>query len=612
MKKLVWAALLTAILLGALSLVTTVHAETVVAGWQVKDTGGHASESDGMITLSGDERAAGPNLYREFKPQTDFEVTFQLKAETLGEVHRDPAGAGEGFGFGFGTGLAPKSPGAAFELRARAGGQFLLVWHDDLCDRYGWDCNWIPFVYNGIGYNDGSAYWNSPVDRSNSTVKPDVWYTVKLKVTANPFTLTAEVYTENGMFLGSLTVDTINNFTFKDIRYVGMSSGFGGTFYVRNITGIAPVAKFTLSTDPAGGEGLFLNASESSPQDQIVDYFWDFGDNSVAHSIPPGISHGYPDPGAYNVTLTVWDVNGLNASYSQIIRVKVSTQISISAEPSCTVGSPINIYGNLTDYYGNGLANEPVVLKYGFPGAEERYPISSAFTDASGNYKVQWVTTATGTFILRAEWKGNDTHPAAYTNMTLNSLPLQDNSVFFVESNSTVASLAFNSATSELSFTVTGPSGTEGHVKTAISKSLLANAENLHVQLDGKQLNYTLTQTDNSWTLLFHYSHSTHQISVHVPLGTSPTGNGTPLSLASSSPASTTNPETSNINYGLLAFVLAAIAFTAILGGYALGRSKKTNLNHKTPHPQNRSLFPKVPFSGTSHVSTRAAQNSFI
>ena len=43
----------------------------------------------------------GPYLVREFNPTGDFEVSLDLKAETLGEVSRDPMGAGEGFNFGF-------------------------------------------------------------------------------------------------------------------------------------------------------------------------------------------------------------------------------------------------------------------------------------------------------------------------------------------------------------------------------------------------------------------------------------------------------------------------------------------------------------------------------
>ena len=192
-------------------------------GWLGTGNGGIYSESDGIITFSGDERAAGPALRRDFWPKTDFEVSIDLKAQTLGEVNRDPLGAGEGFGFGVYTNYMHPSHGVTFELRGRAGGQFLLVWHDDLCDRYGWDCNWEPFVYNGIGYNNGYAFWHPdpPQDRSNATIKPDVWYTLRLIVKREPFTVSGEVYTEESILLGAMTIDSMNDFTFDEIRYFG-------------------------------------------------------------------------------------------------------------------------------------------------------------------------------------------------------------------------------------------------------------------------------------------------------------------------------------------------------------------------------------------------------
>jgi hypothetical protein len=96
------------------------------------------------------------------------------------------------------------------------------------------------------------------------------------------------------------------------------------------------------------------------------------------------------------------------------------------------------------------------------------------------------------------------------------------------ESNSTVYDLAFNNQTSTLSFNVTGPSGTTGYVIATIPKNLLTNGENLQVYIDGNQLNYTVASTLNSWVITFNYSHSTHQISIHLESNvstTQPTGN---------------------------------------------------------------------------------------
>jgi hypothetical protein len=161
------------------------------------------------------------------------------------------------------------------------------------------------------------------------------------------------------------------------------------------------------------------------------------------------------------------------------------------------------------------LTQKLVVLKYSFPGAEEWYPIGSAFTDEAGNYNTQWLNTATGTFTLRVEWKGDGTIPSASANVTLMSLPSQ-NGVFFVESNSTVTALAFNSTSSELNFNVSGPSDTLGYVKATVAKSLLPNGTDAKIYLDGNQFSYNLQETAEFWLFTFTYHHSMHTVSIDL------------------------------------------------------------------------------------------------
>jgi hypothetical protein len=95
---------------------------------------------------------------------------------------------------------------------------------------------------------------------------------------------------------------------------------------------------------------------------------------------------------------------------------------------------------------------------------------------------------------------------------------MEKDTLFSVSSNSTVNSLAFNSTTSELSFTVTGPSGTKGYVECTIAKSLVSNAENIELFLDGNQLSYEVTSNADSWLLYFTYTHSSHHISINLPI----------------------------------------------------------------------------------------------
>jgi len=424
-------------------LITTcfsVEADVIWNEWHVTSDGGVYSETDGVLTFSGDEFAAGPTLYKEFEPpQDDFEVSIDLKAETLGEINRDPLGAGEGFGFGFTANYAQPHPGIHFQMRARAGGQFLLVWPAGLSDNYGLEYDWRPFVYNSLGYNNGYDYWHpgTSVDRSNSTVQPDVWYTLKLKVQKDPFTVTGEVYKPQGNLLGSYTIRSINNLEFSDIKYFTITSWAGGTFYIQNITGIAP---------------------------------------------------------------------------------KVQTSLTISTDSSTNqIGSPVNIQGKLCDQNEKPLFNEPIVLSYTFAGADVWYPIGSAFTNQKGTFNVQWVNNASGAITLNAQWKGNSTYAPVNTNITLNFLPITNTEMFSVESNSTITSLGFNSSIHELSFNVSGKSGTSGYTKIFIAKSILTDTQDLTVQIDGKQIDYQLTETEAKWVLSFSYNHSTHRVSLYFP-----------------------------------------------------------------------------------------------
>jgi peptidoglycan/xylan/chitin deacetylase (PgdA/CDA1 family)/PKD repeat protein len=86
--------------------------------------------------------------------------------------------------------------------------------------------------------------------------------------------------------------------------------------------------------------------------------------------------------------------------------------------------------------------------------------------------------------------------------------------IFSVASNSTVSDMSFNSTSLELGFTVAGPSGTTGLTRVTIAKTLVANITNLKVFLDGTQLQYSTTETGDSWVVSFTYTHSTHYITL--------------------------------------------------------------------------------------------------
>jgi PKD repeat protein len=286
-----------------------------------------------------------------------------------------------------------------------------------------------------------------------------------------------------------------------------------------------PVASFTCSpTVPLVGEKIAFNASSSYDVDEdIVSYLWDFDDGNISSTVTPIIVHNYTFPRTYNVTLTVTDATGLNSSISQGVPVKMPTSVSVfTSSPSTFVGFKVNITGTLRDKYGNGLRNETVVLSYTFSGIGTWTPITSDTTDNLGNYFAMWVPPATGYFVLKAEWGGNATHFGASNTTTLSSLVHQNQYVFSVESNSSISELYFNTTDWTLSFTASGPNGTKGYVKVTAAKSLAANPENVRVYLEGNQIEYSMTSTDDSWLLTFIYMHSTHQVAVDLDINIVP------------------------------------------------------------------------------------------
>jgi hypothetical protein len=108
------------------------------------------------------------------------------------------------------------------------------------------------------------------------------------------------------------------------------------------------------------------------------------------------------------------------------------------------------------------------------------------------------------------------TSPTPTPSSAPTPIPVPGQSFFFVESNSTVTELFFNSTSSELSFTVSGESGTAGYVKVTIAKSLVSSVQNVKVYLDGSQLDVTITSDEDSWLLSFNYMHSTHHVRISL------------------------------------------------------------------------------------------------
>jgi len=85
----------------------------------------------------------------------------------------------------------------------------------------------------------------------------------------------------------------------------------------------SPTASFTVTpTEPKVGVDATFDASASSANGgTILTYQWDFGDGNSTSLGDPTITHAYGSEGIYNVTLTVFDSEGLSGSTSQNVTV---------------------------------------------------------------------------------------------------------------------------------------------------------------------------------------------------------------------------------------------------------------------------------------------------
>jgi PKD repeat protein len=81
-------------------------------------------------------------------------------------------------------------------------------------------------------------------------------------------------------------------------------------------------AQFTYSpSSPDVNETVTFNASDSTPQDRIANYTWDFDDGNITTANNSILTHQFPERKTYTVTLTVTDIEGLNNTNSETIAV---------------------------------------------------------------------------------------------------------------------------------------------------------------------------------------------------------------------------------------------------------------------------------------------------
>jgi hypothetical protein len=176
----------------------------------------------------------------------------------------------------------------------------------------------------------------------------------------------------------------------------------------------------------------------------------------------------------------------------------------------------VDIAGNLTNQQNQPLNAATVVLSYLIPGVPTWNPLTSVTTGSDGSFIATWQPSATGNFLIKAEWAGNDVNAGTWESRNVSVSRGIGDALFYAESNSTLTALSFNATSREVSFTVGGVSGTTGYVRFLISDALLGNLTDLRVYMDGQETSFTTNTLGNMYSLYFQYNHSKHDVSIKL------------------------------------------------------------------------------------------------
>ena len=175
----------------------------------------------------------------------------------------------------------------------------------------------------------------------------------------------------------------------------------------------------------------------------------------------------------------------------------------------------MEINGNLS-YYNSGISQVPVLLSYSVNYGTSWIDLTTVITDNNGGFTADWTPSATGTYLIRAVFTGNNAYPGASTTVNFVLAPSEGQSDFSVTSNSTLTAFVFDSVNKQLSFTIIGPQGTTGYVEISIPKSIIGDISKLQVKLDDQQIAYSSESHPDYWLVTFNYHHSTHTVSIDL------------------------------------------------------------------------------------------------
>jgi parallel beta-helix repeat protein len=134
------------------------------------------------------------------------------------------------------------------------------------------------------------------------------------------------------------------------------------------------------------------------------------------------------------------------------------------------VGSPLIIHAMLSDLSGRSIGNETITVSYSADGNSwETIGSNTTRSDGADCY-VSWSHMEWGTFLLKAEWNGNEMYRETSTIAGFASLNYHEQNIFFIQSTNKISDITFDASSGKLTATIE-PSGVAGRIIAKIVES---------------------------------------------------------------------------------------------------------------------------------------------
>ena len=177
-------------------------------------------------------------------------------------------------------------------------------------------------------------------------------------------------------------------------------------------------------------------------------------------------------------------------------RYLMSSTISITlSSTNITLGSNVTISGAIDPV----RVNVTVAVQYRFSGVVTWITLAEVTTDQYSNYSCTWAPETNGTFEVRALWEGDEITEGAESDVKTLTVYWAPPTIYVfeavwkdkayyvvVESYSKISDFAFVQPMKEISFNVTGPSGSIASCNVTIPKTLLW--ESFYVFVNGESI----------------------------------------------------------------------------------------------------------------------------